>query len=78
MIAAYAAGEVATAAAINLALVPVIDGIMSRTQGVIMVKAALDLLERPGGGPLRLPLAEADEAQRQQLRQDLKSGGFEL
>lgn len=78
MVAAYSAGDVATAAAINLSLMPVIEGIMTRTQGVIMVKAALDLLERPGGGPLRLPLIAADEAQRQQLRQDLKAGGFEL
>ncbi len=78
MVAAHAAGDVATAAAINLSLMPVITGIMTRTQGVIMVKAALDLLERPGGGGLRLPLLPADEAQRQALRQDLKAGGFEL
>ena len=78
MVATYSAGDVATAAAINLSLMPVIEGIMTRTQGVIMVKAALDLLERPGGGPLRLPLIAADETQRQQLRQELKAGGFEL
>lgn len=78
MVAAHAAGDVATAAAINLSLMPVITGIMTRTQGVIMVKAALDLLERPGGGGLRLPLLPADESQRQALRQDLKAGGFEL
>jgi len=78
MVAAHAAGDVATAAAINLSLMPVITGIMTRTQGVIMVKAALDLLERPGGGGLRLPLLPADQAQRQALRQDLKAGGFEL
>lgn len=78
MVAALAAGDVATAASINLALVPVIEGVMTRTQGVIMVKAALDLLERPGGGALRLPLVAADEVQRQVLRQDLKAGGFEL
>ena len=78
MVAAHAAGDVATAAAINLSLMPVITGIMTRTQGVIMVKAALDLLERPGGGGLRLPLLPADQAQRQALRQGLKAGGFEL
>lgn len=78
MTAAWQAGEVMTAAAINLSLMPVITGIMTRTQGVIMVKAALDLLERPGGGALRLPLVPADESQREVLRQDLKSGGFEL
>jgi 4-hydroxy-tetrahydrodipicolinate synthase len=78
MITAYENGDVAAAAAINCALVPVIEGIMTRTQGVIMVKAALDLLERAGGGPLRLPLLPADESQREQLRLDLKAGGFEL
>lgn len=78
MIAAFDSGDTATAATINLSLVPVITGVMTRTQGVIMVKAALDLLERPGGGSLRLPLVAADDAQRQVLRQDLKAGGFEL
>lgn len=78
MVAAFDAGDVTTAAAIHLSLMPVIDGVMNRAQGVIMVKAALDLLERPGGGPLRLPLVSADEAQRQVLRHDLKLGGFEL
>ena len=78
MAAAFHAGDVTTAAAINRSLTPVIEGIMTRTQGVIMVKAALDLLERPGGGSLRSPLLAADPAQRDQLRQDLKAGGFEL
>ena len=78
MTSAWLAGDVATAAAINLSLMPVITGIMTRSQGVIMVKAALDLLERPGGGALRLPLIPADNAQREVLRQDLKAGGFEL
>lgn len=78
MVAAHRSGDVVSAAAIHLSLMPVITGIMTRTQGVIMVKAALDLLGRPGGGALRLPLVAADDAQRQTLRQDLKAGGFEL
>ncbi len=59
-------------------MVPVTEGIMTRTQGAIMVKAALDLLGRPGGGPLRLPLVAADDAQRAVLRDDLRAGGFDL
>ncbi len=78
MTSAWLAGDVGTAASINLSLMPVITGIMTRSQGVIMVKAALDLLERPGGGALRLPLVPADDAQREILRGDLKAGGFEL
>ncbi|MFN8126122.1 MAG: 4-hydroxy-tetrahydrodipicolinate synthase [Candidatus Nanopelagicales bacterium] len=78
MHAAFRAGDVVTAASINSSLTPVVEGIMTRTQGVIMVKAALDLLQRPGGGSLRLPLVEADAEQRDRLRQDLKAGGFEL
>lgn len=78
MAAAWEAGDTRTATAIHLSLMPVITGIMTRTQGVIMVKAALDLLERPGGGSLRLPLVAADDRQREQLRQDLKAGGFDL
>ena len=57
---------------------PVTDGIMTRTQGAIMVKAALDLLGRAGGGALRLPLVAATEAQRDVLRADLRAGGFDL
>jgi 4-hydroxy-tetrahydrodipicolinate synthase len=78
MIAAYADGDVGRAREINEATVPVTEGIMTRTQGVIMVKAALDLLGRAGGGPLRLPLVSATPEQRDTLRHDLRSGGFPL
>jgi dihydrodipicolinate synthase/N-acetylneuraminate lyase len=43
-----------------------------------MVKAALDLLGRSGGGSLRLPLIPATADQRQILREDLIKGGFSL
>lgn len=78
MLEAYLSGDVAAARKINDGLVPVTEGIMTRTQGAIMVKAALDLLDRAGGGVLRLPLVEADEAQRDVLRADLRAGGFDL
>jgi 4-hydroxy-tetrahydrodipicolinate synthase len=75
---AHEAGDVVRAREVNASMVPVTEGIMTRTQGAIMVKAALDLLGRPGGGPLRLPLVAADDAQRAALRDDLRAGGFDL
>ncbi|MHB0927964.1 MAG: 4-hydroxy-tetrahydrodipicolinate synthase [Candidatus Nanopelagicales bacterium] len=75
MIAAYNAGDVALARELNMALVPVTHGIMGRLGGAIMVKAALDLLGRVGGGAMRLPMVPADEATRVQLRADLIAGG---
>ncbi|MDZ7578747.1 MAG: 4-hydroxy-tetrahydrodipicolinate synthase [Candidatus Nanopelagicales bacterium] len=75
---AYTCGEVGKAREINETLIPVVTGVMTRTQGVIMVKAALDLLGRPGGGVLRGPLSSADAEQRNQLRADLRAGGFDL
>lgn len=78
MVSSYLAGNVREAARINGEMVPVIEGIMNRTQGVIMVKAALDAQHRPGGGVLRAPLLQADDAQRDGLYRDLKAGGLEL
>jgi 4-hydroxy-tetrahydrodipicolinate synthase len=78
MHAAFVVGEIDTAREISNSLVPIIIGIMTRAQGAVMVKAALDLLDRPGGGPVRSPLVVADDEQRAQLLLDLKSGGFEL
>ena len=71
---AYAAGDVAKAREINNATVPVTVGIMTRTQGAIMVKAALDLLGFPVG-PVRLPLVDATPDQVEVLRADLAAGG---
>jgi len=78
MIAAYLEGDTAAATAINTSLVPVTEGIMYRAPGLVMVKAALDLLGRVGGGAVRLPLVAATEAQRSVLRDDLRAGGFDL
>jgi 4-hydroxy-tetrahydrodipicolinate synthase len=78
MAAAYRAGDVAKAKEINFSMVPVTTGIMTRVGGAIMTKAALDLLGRAGGGPLRLPMVPATAAQREQLKKDLIAGGFDL
>ncbi len=78
MRSAFLSGEVEQARAISESMVPVTVGIMTRTQGAIMVKAALDALGRAGGGPLRLPLLAADSEQRQQLAADLAPAGISL
>jgi 4-hydroxy-tetrahydrodipicolinate synthase len=77
MIDAYLAGRVAEARRIHLDVLPVIIGIMTRTQGAIMAKATLGLLGLPGG-VTRLPLVDATPAQLEQLRTDLVAGGVKL
>lgn len=71
---AFDAGEVAKAREINESTLAVTVGIMTRTQGAIMVKAALDLIGFPVG-PVRLPLVDATLEQREVLRADLTAGG---
>ena len=78
MAAAFRAGDVEKAKEINFSMVPITTGIMTRVGGAIMTKAALDLLGRPGGGPLRLPLVAANQSVREQLKLDLRAGGFQL
>jgi 4-hydroxy-tetrahydrodipicolinate synthase len=69
---AYAAGDIALAREINAALLPVYTGVF-RTQGVILTKAALAMQGLPSG-PVRLPLVDATDAQKAQLRADLAAG----
>ena len=78
MVEAMQANDVNTAREINRTLVPITEGVMTKAGGAIMVKAALELLGRVGGGSLRLPLVPATESQIAQLRVDLVSGGFSL
>jgi 4-hydroxy-tetrahydrodipicolinate synthase len=72
----YEAGDVARAREIQYSLLPVYTGI-TRTQGVILTKAALALLGLPGG-PVRLPLVDATVEQLAVLRDDLARGGVEV
>ena len=78
MVRAVAANDLNTAREINRSLVPITEGIMTKAGGAIMVKAALELLGRTGGGSLRLPLVPATSGQVEELRADLRAGGFEL
>jgi 4-hydroxy-tetrahydrodipicolinate synthase len=76
LIDAYLAGRVADALAIHRDLLPVYTGLF-RTQGVIMTKAALNLLGLPGGS-VRPPLPDATPAEVEQLVADLTAGGVKL
>jgi 4-hydroxy-tetrahydrodipicolinate synthase len=77
MIDAFRAGDVAGALRIHRRLVPVVAAIMTRTQGVIAVKAALSLLGRPGGS-VRPPLVDATPEFTAALREDLVAGGIKI
>lgn len=74
LVEAVDAGDLVHARSINDSTIPVTVGIMTRTQGAIMVKAALALLGRPVGG-VRLPLVDATDEQREVLASDLAAGG---
>ncbi|MEZ0072330.1 4-hydroxy-tetrahydrodipicolinate synthase [Planotetraspora sp. GP83] len=77
MIDRYRSGDVAGALALHRQLLPVVTGIMTRTQGAIMSKAALKLAGQDGGS-VRLPLVDATEEQVALLREDLIAGGLKL
>ena len=66
-------GDVEAARAINESLLPVYTGVF-RAQGVILIKAALNLQGLPSG-PVRLPLVNATPSEIAQLRTDLAAGG---
>jgi 4-hydroxy-tetrahydrodipicolinate synthase len=70
---AFAAGDVVKARELHERLLPIYSGIF-RTQGTILVKAALELLGFPVG-PVRLPLVEATPEQVEVLRADLTAAG---
>src|SRR3954465_1771136 len=76
LIAAVESGDLVKARAVNESLLPVYTGIF-RTQGVILVKAALRELGLPAG-PVRRPLGDATPEQLAQLRIDLAAGGVSL
>jgi 4-hydroxy-tetrahydrodipicolinate synthase len=73
MISAFLAGRLDEARTLHEAMLPIYTGIF-RTQGTILVKAALALLGFPVGG-VRLPLVEATPEEVAQLRADLTAAG---
>ncbi|WP_433326383.1 4-hydroxy-tetrahydrodipicolinate synthase [Spirillospora sp. CA-294931] len=77
MIDAYRAGDQERALSIHRRLLPVVTAIMTRTQGAIAVKAALNLLGLPGG-TVRGPLVDASPEFAARLREDLTIGGVKV
>lgn len=67
-------GRAVQAAAVHRQLVAVYEG-MFRAPAAASVKAALAMRGLPGG-PVRMPLIELDDSQRQQLAQDLATSGI--
>jgi len=73
MVAAVEAGDLVRAQELHTGLLPVYQGVF-RTQGAILVKAALNAMGLPAG-PVRPPLVDATPEQVDQLRIDLAAGG---
>lgn len=73
MVAAIDAGDLETARKIDRSILPAVRAIMTRTQGVIMVKAALELQGVLPNREVRLPLVAATDDQVAELRCDLAS-----
>jgi 4-hydroxy-tetrahydrodipicolinate synthase len=76
MVRAIDEGDLGVARAVHARLVPAVTGIMTRTQGAIMTKAALQLLGVLQNRAMRLPLVPATDAEVDQLRADLSESGL--
>ncbi|MBA3232501.1 MAG: 4-hydroxy-tetrahydrodipicolinate synthase, partial [Propionibacteriales bacterium] len=76
MIAAVDAGDLRQARALDRETLPAVEAIMTRTQGAIMVKAALELQGHLTNRHVRLPLVPASDAQVAELRRDIVTAGL--
>jgi 4-hydroxy-tetrahydrodipicolinate synthase len=76
MLDAWFAGNAKRALEIHQQLLPVYTGTF-RTQGAILTKAALNMMGLPGGFT-RLPLVDATDAQKAQLKEDFRQAGINL
>lgn len=74
MLGLFASGDNAGARRIHLELMPVFDA-MGLTTNPIPVKACLEMMGHPVGGP-RMPLVPADEAQIAKLREVLTAASI--
>jgi len=76
MVRAVDAGDLVEARRINQAVLPAVRGIMTRTQGAIAAKAALELLGHLPHRTTRPPLIDATDEEIATLRADLKAAGL--
>jgi len=75
MVRAVDAGDLPAARRVHTQLLPAVRGIMTRTQGAITSKAALQLQGVLPTRTMRLPLVSATDAEVEQLRTDLSHSG---
>jgi 4-hydroxy-tetrahydrodipicolinate synthase len=71
LVAAMHAGDLETARKLDRSILPALAAIMTRTQGAIMAKAALELQGHLPSRAVRLPLTAATDEQVAELRTDL-------
>ncbi|HMG29519.1 MAG TPA: 4-hydroxy-tetrahydrodipicolinate synthase [Jiangellaceae bacterium] len=76
MVRALDAGDLTEAIRVHRSLLPAVRGIMTRTQGAIMAKAALQLAGVLQSRAMRLPLLAATDEQVELLRTDLAEAGL--
>jgi 4-hydroxy-tetrahydrodipicolinate synthase len=76
LVEAFVSGDVVRARQLHEQLLPAYIGVF-RTQGTILVKAALNALGLPAG-PVRLPLVDATASQLDVLQTDLALAGLSL
>lgn len=76
MVDAVAAGDLPTARRTDRRLAPAVRAIMTRTQGAIMAKAALQLIGVVPGRTMRLPLLAATDIELAELAADLRVAGL--
>ena len=76
LVGAVEAGDLDHARQIERSLLPAVAAIMTRTQGAIMVKAALELEGRLATRAVRSPLVEATDQQVIELERDLIDAGL--
>jgi 4-hydroxy-tetrahydrodipicolinate synthase len=76
LIRAVDANDLDAARRVNAAVLPAIRGIMTRTQGAIAAKAALQILGVLAHRTTRPPLVDATDEEIATLREDLKAAGL--
>ncbi len=76
LVKAVECGDLASAREVHASLLPAVRAIMTRTQGAIMAKAALQLLGVLDHRTTRPPLVDASDDQVTALRDDLVASGL--
>ncbi|WP_380169877.1 4-hydroxy-tetrahydrodipicolinate synthase [Kineococcus sp. DHX-1] len=76
MVAAVDAGDLVAARTLASRLLPAVRGVMTRTQGAVAVKAALELTGVLPGRTVRQPLLPATTAEVEAIRADLALAGL--